>query len=115
MADLPETGLQAGREALRRFLAGEDPLSSMLEKIMVIATETIPGVDDASITMIVREEPRTPVFTGTRAVHLETSSDQRWPEFSTAALGKGVREVLSAPLIEGDIAKGALNLYSETH
>jgi GAF domain-containing protein len=132
-------GLDSGREALRRFLVGDDDLASMLTKISLIAIETIPDADFASITMIDRQgKPTTPVFTDKAALeldqvqyalddgpclaavrhqgmeHCETATDTRWPTFSAAAADKGVREVMSTPLVDRETVKGALNLYSRS-
>jgi GAF domain-containing protein len=132
-------GLEAGREALRRFLVGEDDLSSMLTRITLIAIETIPDADLASITMLnARGEPTTPTFTDKTALeldkvqyalndgpclaalrhqgveHVQTASDRRWPTFSAAAAERGIREVMSTPLIDREAVKGALNLYSRS-
>ncbi len=63
MSHIPHIGLDQGREALRRFLVGDDDLDAMPSRIAMIATETVPGCDLASITMVRRGEPRTPVFT----------------------------------------------------
>ena len=52
VSDFPQAGLDAGREALRRFLAGDDDLTAMHTKIALIATETIPGCDLASVSML---------------------------------------------------------------
>jgi GAF domain-containing protein len=138
MSAIPHGGLEQGREALRRFLVGEDDLKAMLTKIALIATETVPGCDLASITMLRRGEPRTPVYTDKAALtldeiqynlgdgpclaairhrgveHVETTSDCRWPTFAAAAAEAGVVECLSVPLADEQAALGALNLYSKT-
>ncbi|MGH9263454.1 MAG: ANTAR domain-containing protein [Acidimicrobiales bacterium] len=138
MSDIPHGGLEQGREALRRFLVGDDDLSAMLTRIAIIATETVPGCDLASITMLRRGEARTPVFTDKVALHLdevqyglgdgpclaatrhrgveqvETTSDTRWPTFAATAAEAGVLACLSVPLADEQAVMGALNLYSKT-
>jgi hypothetical protein len=42
----------------------------------------------------------------------DTASDQRWPEFASAAHAAGIGSTLSLPLDVGGAALGALNLYS---
>jgi GAF domain-containing protein len=132
--------LDAGREALRRFLAGEDDLESMLGTITLIATHTIPGVDSASITTVTSAGvPKTPASSDALSFdldqvqyalgdgpclgairhqgveHMRTEpGGEKWPAFAEAARQQGVTAVLSAPLIDRDVAKGALNLYSRT-
>jgi GAF domain-containing protein len=138
MPDLPEEGLNSGCEALRRFLVGESDLPAMLTDIVELATKSVPGADVASITMITNDAPTTPVFTDDVALELDrvqyrvgdgpcltslrhqgvervaTECDHRWPAFSAAAVERGVKATLSAPLIDGEAAKGALNLYSRS-
>jgi GAF domain-containing protein len=133
----PEAGLAAGREALRRFLAGDDDIQSMLTKMTLIATETIPGTTAASITMMAAGQPRTPAYTEKRALeldnlqyelgdgpclsaishhgveHVQIAQADRWPTFSVRASEEGIAAVLSAPISDGEETKGALNLYSE--
>jgi transcriptional regulator with GAF, ATPase, and Fis domain len=131
-------GLDAGREALRRFLAGEDDLTGMHTKIALIATETVPGCDLASISMLRGGKAVTPAFTSKTALlldevqyksgdgpclaairhrgleHVSTTSDDRWPAFVSAASKHGVRATMSVPLGNHEMVVGALNLYSET-
>lgn len=138
MTGFPKAGLDAGREALRRFLAGQDDLTAMQTKVALIATETIPGCDIASITLLREGCPSTPAFTGKKALALDeaqyetgggpclaaiahrgveqvtTASDERWPAFVSAAAENGVLATLSIPLGNDEVVLGALNLYSET-
>lgn len=136
--DFAQAGLDAGREALRRFLAGDDDLVAMHTKIALIATETVPGCDVASVTMLRAGKPTTPAFTGKTAKlldevqykvgdgpclaairhrgleHVSTASDDRWPPFVAAAVEQGVLATMSVPLGNDETVVGALNLYSET-
>ena len=138
MTDSPEAGLDAGREALRRFLAGEDDLSAMRTKIVLIATETIPGCDLASITTLRDGKASTPALTGKKALvldevqykagegpclaaiahrgveHFRAATAHRWPAFAAAAAEQGVLAAFSVPLGNCETVLGALNLYSET-
>jgi len=138
VTDFPKAGLDAGSEALRRFLAGDDDMSTMHTKIVIIATETIPGCDLASITMVKEGQPTTPAFTGKTALaldkaqytagegpclaaiahrgveHMTTASEERWPAFVAAAGDNGVLATLAVPLGNDEVVLGALNLYSQT-
>ncbi|MBA2281769.1 MAG: GAF and ANTAR domain-containing protein [Acidimicrobiia bacterium] len=139
VTDVPQVGMDAGREALRRFLVGGDDLATMQTRIAQIATETIPACDLASISLVQPDgTPATPAFTAKTALflddtqyalgdgpclaairhrgveHLTTASDARWPSFSSAAHGRGVLAVLSVPLGNEEAVLGSLNLYSET-
>ncbi|HEV7886757.1 MAG TPA: GAF domain-containing protein, partial [Acidimicrobiales bacterium] len=130
--------LDVGREALRRFLVGEDDHTTMLAKIVGAATESVPGCDMASITLMRDGRPSTPVCTDRAALTLDETqydlgdgpclacirhqgverlvieSDERWPAFNQAAAKLGVVGVLSVPLVDDDTALGGLNLYSKT-
>lgn len=138
MSDLPQAGFDAGREALRRFLAGDDDLTTLHTKIALIATETVPGCDFASVTMLKFGKPTTPVCTHKTAKlldekqyelgdgpclaamrhrgleHVSTASEERWPTFVSAAAENGVHAVMSVPLGNHETVVGALNLYSQT-
>ena len=138
MSDFPQAGLDAGREALRRFLAGEDDLTAMHTEIALIATESIPGCDLASVSMVRAGKVVTPAFTSKTALlldkvqyelgdgpcleairhrgleHVSTTSDDRWPGFVSAASQHGIRATMSVPLGNDEAVVGALNLYSET-
>lgn len=138
MTGFPQAGLDAGREALRRFLAGEDDLPTMHGKIASIATTTIPACDIVSITTMRDGKPTTPAFTDKKALlldevqyeagagpclaaiahrgveHVTTASNVCYPAFVSAASDNGVLAAMSVPLGDGEAVLGALNLYSET-
>src|SRR4051812_19288552 len=133
-----DDGLGQGLVALQRFLTGSDTLDEMLTKVILVATETIPGCDLASITMLRDGEPTTPVASDKAARELDHAQyeahdgpclaairhrgvetgdivdDDRWPTFREAALDAGVVGVLSVPFVSGDDVRGGLNLYSRT-
>ncbi len=90
MADFPRAGLDAGREALRRFLAGEDDLGAMHTKMALIATESIPACDIASITMLRGGKPttlRSPTRRRCFSTRRSTTSatDRAWQRFAIEA------------------------------
>ena len=139
MTDFPQAGLDAGRDALHRFLSGDDDLATMHTKMVLIASETIPACDLASITVL-RDDgtPATPAFSDKTALvldeaqyaigdgpclsairhrgveHVSTASDTRWPAFIGAAVERGVLATFSVPLGNEETVVGGLNLYSET-
>ena len=43
----------------------------------------------------------------------DTATDARWPRWNEAAVGLGVRSVLSAPLLMGEESIGAMKVYCE--
>jgi len=136
MDSLP--GIDAGREALRRFLAGEDDINTMRTKLCALATDAIAGCDSTSITMLERGEPRTPAASDEISLLLDevqyrtgdgpclaairhrgaevtsVGSEQRWPDFIVAARQRGVTAVLSTPLCADEHVLGALNMYSRS-
>ena len=52
MTDSATAGLGCAREALRRFLVGDDDLSTMLLKIVSATTASVPGYRIAHITFL---------------------------------------------------------------
>jgi GAF domain-containing protein len=134
----PLPGIDAGREALRRFLVGDDDLETMRTTICALAADSVAGCDATSITMLHRGEPGTPASSHDLAALLdevqyasgdgpclsairhrgvevvEMASEQRWPGFCTEALAHGVTAVLSTPLVTDDHVLGAINMYSLT-
>ncbi|MBW3669698.1 MAG: GAF and ANTAR domain-containing protein [Actinobacteria bacterium] len=110
----------------------------MLERVALIATETVPGCDLASITMLKRGTPATPVCTDKAALALDETQyeagdgpclaairhrgveevsiavERRWPPFTSEARKRGVQSVLSVPLGDPEVVHGALNLYSRS-
>ena len=129
-------GLVQGLEALGRFLAGSDSLDEMLTKITLVATESIPGCDLASITVLRDGVPSTPAASDKTATELDEAQyqandgpclaalrhrgvetadielDRRWPAFDQAAMARGVVGVLSVPFVSDEDVRGGLNLYS---
>ena len=138
MSSSEHAGLSRGSDALRQFLAGEDDLTGMLTKVAMIATETIPACDEASITLVREGRPTTPSYTAKSALfldevqydagdgpclaairhrgveHVSVGFDGRWLRFERAAVEQGVTATLSVPLGNDDIVFGGLNLYSES-
>jgi GAF domain-containing protein len=134
----PIPGLDAGREALRRYLVGLDDRETMLQAVANLAVDTIPGADVVRITLVVRDRPTTPVFTEDAAFVLDaaqyelddgpclaamrhrdvervdTASDERWPLFTAAARQLEITGAMGAALVRGEGAVGSLNVYSRS-
>lgn len=131
-------GLAERLSELARSLQDENDLQHTLDAIVHAAVGTVPGVEEASISSIIRRrEVQTPAATAelARAVdqaQYETgqgpclsalyeqktvrlsdlSTDQRWPDFAARASELGVGSMLAVQLyVEGDNL-GALNLHS---
>jgi GAF domain-containing protein len=135
--DLSEESPDASLLALARILFAGQTAQATLEAVARLAQETIPGCDAASVTVMENGHPRTTVATAETAEALDQRQydtdtgpcldairKQRtvrvdsfeetpaWPEFTPAALDRGVRSSLSLPLVALDEPVGALNLYS---
>ncbi|MEV4460796.1 GAF and ANTAR domain-containing protein [Microbispora sp. NPDC049633] len=123
---------------LARTLQDEDTAQETLEAIVGAAVDTVPGAQDAGLTVVIRRrEVETQAATGDvvrqadkaqydtgqgpcldatyqhRTVRLpDMTREERWPEFTRRALALGVKSMLSFQLYvrKGDL--GALNLYS---
>lgn len=118
--------------------AGTD-LESLLDRVAGLAVEQLEGCDMAGVTLMGVEGPTTAAFTDPAAPDIDvaqyrsgqgpcldafrngtilriddTATEERWPEFTAAALAHGVRSTLSLPLRVEDEPIGALNLYSRS-
>jgi GAF domain-containing protein len=82
-----------------RTVAANNVLATQVDEIQY-------GVDDGPCLDAMR--------TGSVNYVPDLGRETRWPQFCTAALGYGVRGVLSTPLRVLDRSVGALNLYSTT-
>ena len=136
MSEFSQDGLDQGREALRRFLAGKDDLTAMLDQIVLLAVESVPSCDAASITMLRKGAPTTVASTHAAATaideaqyelgdgpclsalrhrgteHLRSAIEERWPPVVAKAREEGMLSTFSVFLGDEDLVLGSLNLYS---
>ena len=118
---------------------GEASIEQLLERYLELAKIGVPGLDEASITLLRAEEPYTASFTGELAlgadelqyergsgpcidagqsgnliqVH-DMREETRWPDYAIAVVAQGVRSSLSVPLpLQTDLI-GALNCYARS-
>jgi GAF domain-containing protein len=126
-----------GTAAVRRFLLRDDSLQDTLTKLALIATESVPHIDLASITVLRDGKATTPAFTETSALNLDeaqyssgegpcltamrhhgeeiyVTGSGRWPEFDDAAAEAAVLATLSVALVAGEEPVGGLNIYSRS-
>jgi GAF domain-containing protein len=126
-----------GSAAVRRLLLRDETLDHTLATLALIATESVPEVDLASITVLRNGKPMTPAFTEKAALNLDESQYEsgdgpclaairhhgdesnitgsgRWPEFEDAAAEAGVVGTFSVALVAGDEPIGGLNMYSRS-
>ncbi|SHN76097.1 GAF and ANTAR domain-containing protein [Cryptosporangium aurantiacum] len=124
---------------LGRIALADTPLEQVLERVAVLARDTIPGADEVSVTLLVNERPRTAAFTGTLALELDErqyrngfgpcmdagrggetlfiadmATETRWPDYTPGAAACGATSSLSVPLPVQEHIIGALNIYATT-
>ena len=122
---------------LTSALHDEEALTSTLQRVVDLASGAIRACDRASVTYMAEGRPFTIVATDAQAQTIDDaqygadagpcleafrtkqvvvvpdiSADARWSEFCERALECGIESSLSLPLVAGDAAVGALNLYS---
>jgi GAF domain-containing protein len=125
--------------ALSRLVVADRPLQEVLDDIVGIARQAMPGSEATSITLIRREHSFTAAFAGQMAIDADELQYQRgygpcmdaaragqmflvrdmrmedrWPDYAQHAAANGVRSSLSVPLPFQEATIGALNNYS-TH
>ncbi len=124
--------------SLSRFFIGDSTMGDTLQRVVDLAAVAVPPAAYTGITMLgadgqvttsffsdpdVLEIDQTQYTTGSgpcvdafrdsTVYRIEsTEHDERWPTFSKQALEHGIHSTLSLPLLVGDGAVGALNLYS---
>jgi GAF domain-containing protein len=130
----PSSGHQLPPPGLRP--TGEHSLPSLLQAVVDLAKEVMPGRPEASISLIVADKAVTPVHTGQLALDCDesqyhrgygpclhaattgelteiadTRSETRWADYCRRAVEHGARGSLSVPLPVDEPIAGALNLY----
>lgn len=131
------TPLQRSLGQLSAFLVGELSIADSLNRVTMLAVEAVPPAMFAGITMMVDDRVTTQAFSDPTCPEIDQAQytsghgpclqafkegstiaveslerDDRWPEFGAAAMAHGVRSTLSLPLLSGNNAVGALNLYA---
>jgi GAF domain-containing protein len=135
---MPEfDSINQGLAALSSFVVGGSTLGETLDRVAVLAVDSVPGADLAGLTLLRDGKPVTAVFTDPTSPEIDqaqydsgsgpcldafrdglvyrihsTADDERWPEFSRTAHAAGIESTLSLPLMVEDESVGALNLYS---
>lgn len=136
MSDKPLDPADAFAE-LGRIRLGETNLDGVLDQVAKLAEQTIPGVDEVSVTLVRGADAHTAAFTGQLAMDLDEwqyehgygpcleasrtagvrsvpdmSVETRWPAWTARARTVGVSSSFSIGLpVEGTVV-GALNVYS---
>jgi GAF domain-containing protein len=123
---------------LSRIMFDEKSLDETLGQIAGLARETIPDIDEVSVTLVDREKAKTVVFTGQLAAHLDerqyesgvgpcldaalsgetviidVADERLYPDFARSARRAGVTHSVSIGLPVPQRVVGALNMYSST-
>jgi GAF domain-containing protein len=135
----PRTSAAEALERLGRLSLRQLSMDSLLRTLADVAKAVMPGDIEASVTMLVKDAPRTAAATGQLAVDLDesqyrhgygpclhaartaevieivdTRTEPRWHEYVLQAAGHGNLSSLSVPLAidEEEQVTGALNLYA---
>ena len=126
--------------ALSQFVISKTSMAETLLRVSQITTDALPAADMAGISLLGEDgRPTTGIFTDPEAPEIDAAQyasgrgpcldswrlqeivriddmdgAEDYPEFAAAARAHGVQSTLSLPLMAGDEAAGALNLYSRT-
>jgi GAF domain-containing protein len=137
----PSTEAVEALERLGRLSLRELSMESLLQSLADLTTRVMPGDPEASVTLLIKDEPSTVVDTGPLALDLDeaqyqrgdgpclhtartgmvteivdTRAESRWPDYARHAAEHGNLSVLSVPLLlagEEQVA-GSLNIYART-
>jgi transcriptional regulator with GAF, ATPase, and Fis domain len=122
---------------LGRMKLGESDLQAVLGRVAELARQTLPGMADASVTLVESDRAFTAAFSGQLALDLDETqyrdgfgpclevaqsagtvtvpdmtAETRWPAFARQALAAGVHSSLSVALPLQEAVVGALNIYA---
>ncbi len=140
MRSTSDEGTLSPDEALDRLGSirlTQHSMRTLLEEIVGLAQQTLPGRLESSVTLLTGDDATTAVYTGqlalaldecqyrlgdgpcmSAAAHrepieiLDTRSETRWPEFAGAARGHGCLSTLSLPFPLHEGVSGSLNIYA---
>lgn len=137
MATNPDPQPDDVRAHLHELHFSTTGLDALLEQVTVLAADIVDADTSAGITVIREDHPATVASSDTRTRALDeiqyangdgpclcaartnevvaiadVTTDDRWPRYHARAAGNGLRSSLSMPLQLGELAAGAMNLYS---
>ena len=121
------------------LLLSTETVNTALKLVTALAEEAIPGTEGAGVTLLDAHGERITTAATNRVVsHADNlqytlnegpcltaweqrtvvrvddlTHDDRWPRWKSAAGTTGLRSVLSAPMVAGDEALGAIKVYSQ--
>ncbi|WP_127130287.1 GAF and ANTAR domain-containing protein [Georgenia sp. SYP-B2076] len=120
------------------LLLSQETVGSALRLVTSLAADTIPGTVGAGISLMDQHGRRTTTAASDAVVERaddlqyelgegpclqtwadratcrvdELATESRWPRWCRAAAALGLHSVLSAPMVAGDVALGAIKVYS---
>jgi GAF domain-containing protein len=137
---VPDRPLADPRDALvelARLTFDDTSMDAMLQRVAQLAKELIPGVAEASVSLIANDKATTAAYTGRLALDLDESqygrgygpcleaavgeeireitdarTETRWPDYALSAVERGSLSSLSVPLPVREGIHGGLNLYA---
>ena len=129
--------ITAALERLGGLALRDHSMESVLQTVVELAKQVLPGNPESSITLLVNDRGSTAVSTGALATDLDESQygrgygpclhtaasgeiteipdsrlDQRWPDYTRWAWERGSGSSLSVPLSIAEGISGALNTYA---
>src|SRR5689334_2741370 len=125
--------------ALLGIRLDQGPIEDVLQRLVEIAKDALPGADELSTTLVRGDKAWTAAYTGSLALDADEMQyergygpcmdagrtgtvllvedmrvEDRWPDYAAQVVPRGVLSSLSVPLpIQTDVI-GALNCYSRT-
>jgi GAF domain-containing protein len=126
---------------LGRVSVHEESFGSVLQRVAVLARKTIPGVAEASVSVIIADRAETAAYTGRLARDLDETqygrgygpcleaavgeelrgiadarTESRWPDYARVCVERGALSSLAVPVPVHQTVSAALNLYAlEAH
>jgi GAF domain-containing protein len=136
-ADRPHLDPRDAFTELGRLSFDNTSMEAMLQRIAALAKQVIPGVAEASVSLIAHDKATTAACTGTLALDLDETqygrgygpcleaavgeaireiadarTETRWPDYTLVAVERGSLSSLSAPVPVREALHGGLNLYA---
>ncbi|WP_285579784.1 GAF and ANTAR domain-containing protein [Actinoallomurus iriomotensis] len=132
----PVDGVSHHLAGLARVLEAEDDAALVVQQLLRLAENEIPGTAHAGATMLGQDGASTPLYTGDLVARLDAlqydvgegpcldalltdtvraddlAYESRWPRFAPVAVARGVRSVLAYRLSVRIGTVGVLSLYS---
>ena len=124
-------------QRLGRLSLREHSMQSVLQTVVDLAAEVMPGHPETSVSLLINDKPTTPVYSGKLALELDETqygrgygpclhaasagelteisdarTETRWREYAERAVELGSLSSLSVPLPVSEGVHGGLNIYA---